>query len=212
MLFHRHQFAFRGDGIVHANERHRRDHDGEHGQHREADHQFSAVEPFERGAEGGPETQSEDASMTSGVPESCAGMISDQFSSLFELRRGFRFGNLFDDEAARCAESLLFLLAIRFFSLLADHWDIFERRNQHHHAGTAFLNERGQGFFDLRRQSFDAPRVDQRFAHIDDAAGQFGHGSDQICAGIHTALSTHRPNLDAATFLRDHRDTIATEE
>lgn len=139
-------------------------------------------------------------------------MVSDEFGALFELWRGFGFGDLFDDDAAGRTKFLFALFAICFFALFADERRVFEGRNEHDHTGAAFLDEGGEGFFDLGGESFDASGVGKCFAHVDNGAGEFCHGRDEICAGINAALAADGADLNAASAASGNGDAVAAEE
>ncbi len=139
-------------------------------------------------------------------------MVGDEFCALFELWRGFGFGHLFDDDAAGRPEFLFALFAVGFFALFADEGWIFEGRDEHDHSGAAFLDEGGERFFDLGSESFDASGVGKCFAHIDNGAGEFGHGGDEVCAGIDAALAADGADLDAASAAGGDGDAVAAEQ
>ena len=150
--------------------------------------------------------------MESGVPECSAGVVSDEFGALFELWGGFGFGHLFDDDAAGGSEFLFALFAVGIFALFADERRVFEGGNEHDHARAAFLDEGGEWFFDLGCESFDASGVGKCFAHIDNGAGEFVHGSDEISAGIDAALTADGADLDVASASGGDGDAVASEQ
>ena len=65
MLFDGSEEAFCGDWVINFDEGHSGDDCGGDGDYGEGDHEFSAAEPFECFADGGPESESEDAAMES---------------------------------------------------------------------------------------------------------------------------------------------------